>query len=43
MASPLRYGPEKYELGALPDYQEGVVPKPGRPSKEAQEAEKAKK
>jgi hypothetical protein len=40
MASPLRYGPEKYELGALPDYHEGVVPKPGRPSKEAQEAEK---
>jgi predicted dehydrogenase len=40
MASPLRYGPEKYELGALPDYHEGVVPKPGRPSKEAIEAEK---
>ncbi|MDR0726251.1 MAG: Gfo/Idh/MocA family oxidoreductase [Prevotellaceae bacterium] len=40
MASPLRYGPEKYELGALPDYQEGVVPKPGRASKEAIEAEK---
>jgi predicted dehydrogenase len=40
MASPLRYGPEKYELGALPDYQEGVVPKPGRPSKEALDAEK---
>jgi predicted dehydrogenase len=42
MASPLRYGPEKYELGALPDYQEGVVPTPGRPSKEALEAEKKK-
>jgi predicted dehydrogenase len=40
MASPLRYGPEKYELGALPDYQEGVVPIPGRASKEAIEAEK---
>jgi predicted dehydrogenase len=40
MASPLRYGPEKYELGALPDYHEGVAPKPGRPSKEALEAEK---
>jgi predicted dehydrogenase len=43
MASPLRYGPEKYEFGALPDYHEGVAPKPGRPSKEAQDAEKAKK
>jgi predicted dehydrogenase len=40
MALPLRYGPEKYELGALPDYHEGVVPKPGRPSKEALDAEK---
>ena len=30
MASTLRYGPEKYEMGALPDYQEGVVPVPGR-------------
>ena len=30
MASPLRYGPEKYELGALPDYQEGVAPLPGK-------------
>ncbi|SRR5690554_612209 len=30
MASDLRYGPEKYEMGALPDYQEGVVPVPGR-------------
>jgi predicted dehydrogenase len=40
MASQLRYGPEKYELCALPDYHEGVVPKPGRPSKEALEAEK---
>jgi predicted dehydrogenase len=42
MASPLRYGPEKYELGALPDYHEGVVPKPGRQSSEALEAEKKK-
>ncbi|MDR0385953.1 MAG: Gfo/Idh/MocA family oxidoreductase [Prevotellaceae bacterium] len=40
MASQLHYGPEKYELGALPDYQEGVVPKPGRASKEALAAEK---
>jgi predicted dehydrogenase len=31
MASPLRYGPEKYEFGPLPDYHEGAVPKPGRP------------
>lgn len=30
MASSLRYGPEKYEMGALTDYQEGVVPVPGR-------------
>jgi predicted dehydrogenase len=40
MASTLRYGPEKYEFGALPDYHEGEAPKPGRPSKEAIEAEK---
>jgi predicted dehydrogenase len=40
MASSLRYGPEKYEIGALPDYHEGVAPKPGRPSKEALDAEK---
>jgi hypothetical protein len=31
LASSLRYGPEKYELGALPDYHEGVAPVPGRP------------
>jgi predicted dehydrogenase len=30
MTSPLRYGPEKYELGALPDYHEGVAPRPGQ-------------
>jgi Predicted dehydrogenases and related proteins len=30
MASTLRYGPEKYEMGALPDYHEGVVPVPGK-------------
>ncbi|WP_129594940.1 Gfo/Idh/MocA family protein [Seramator thermalis] len=30
MASPLRYGPEHYEMGPLPDYQEGVVPVPGK-------------
>ena len=30
MASTLRYGPEKYEMGALPDYHEGVAPKPGK-------------
>jgi predicted dehydrogenase len=29
MQSPLRYGPESYELGHLPDYHEGEVPKPG--------------
>lgn len=33
MASTLRYGPEKYELGALPDYHEGEIPIPGRPAK----------
>lgn len=30
MTSSLRYGPEKYELGTLPDYQEGVAPLPGK-------------
>lgn len=30
MASNLRYGPETYEMGPLPDYQEGVVPVPGK-------------
>lgn len=30
MASTLRYGPEKYEMGALPDYKEGEAPKPGK-------------
>ena len=30
MASNLRYGPEEYEMGALPDYHEGVVPIPGK-------------
>lgn len=30
MASTLRYGPEKYEMGALPFYKEGEVPKPGK-------------
>jgi predicted dehydrogenase len=29
MASNLRYGPEKYELGPVPEYHEGVVPVPG--------------
>lgn len=34
MASNLRYGPENYEMGALPDYHEGVAPVPGTdPSK----------
>jgi predicted dehydrogenase len=28
--SNLRYGPETYELGALPDYHEGVAPVPGK-------------
>jgi predicted dehydrogenase len=43
MVSPLRYGPETYEFGALPDYHEGEVPKPGRKSKEALDAEKQSK
>jgi hypothetical protein len=30
MASSLRYGPEKYEMGPLPEYQEGVAPVPGK-------------
>jgi len=30
MASPLRYGPEHYEMGPLPDYREGIVPVPGK-------------
>lgn len=30
MASTLRYGPERYEMGALPDYHEGAVPVPGK-------------
>ena len=30
MASALRYGPEKYEMGSLPDYHEGIVPIPGK-------------
>lgn len=30
LASPLRYGPEHYEMGPLPDYREGVVPLPGK-------------
>lgn len=33
MASNLRYGPEKYEMGPLPDYHEGVVPVPGKDPK----------
>jgi predicted dehydrogenase len=30
IASDLRYGPETYALGALPDYHEGVAPRPGK-------------
>ncbi|MDR0422909.1 MAG: Gfo/Idh/MocA family oxidoreductase [Proteiniphilum sp.] len=30
LASNLRYGPETYEMGALPDYHERVVPVPGK-------------
>ncbi|MDD4778938.1 MAG: Gfo/Idh/MocA family oxidoreductase [Fermentimonas sp.] len=30
IASTLRYGPETYEMGALSDYHEGVVPIPGK-------------
>ncbi len=33
MASTLRYGPETYEMGPLPDYHEGVVPVPGKDPK----------
>ena len=35
MSSPLRYGPETYEMGALPFYQEGVAPIPGNPPRRA--------
>jgi predicted dehydrogenase len=35
MASDLRYGPQTYELGPLPDYHEGQAPVPGRPPKAA--------
>jgi predicted dehydrogenase len=31
MSSPLRYGPETYEMGSLPFYREGEAPKPGKP------------
>lgn len=30
MASNLRYGPETYAMGPLPDYKEGVAPLPGK-------------
>jgi predicted dehydrogenase len=30
MASDLRYGPETYQMGRIPEYQEGVSPIPGR-------------
>ena len=30
MSSTLRYGPETYEMGRLPFYEEGVAPKPGK-------------
>ena len=30
MASPLRYGPETYAMGPLPDYHEGIAPIPGK-------------
>ena len=30
MSSSLRYGPEIYEMGPLPDYHEGIVPIPGK-------------
>jgi predicted dehydrogenase len=35
MASTLRYGPEEYQLGKLPDYHEGVAPQPGQAPKPA--------
>ncbi len=34
MASNLRYGPEEYAMGPLPEYQEGVVPVPGKDPKD---------
>ena len=34
MASNLRYGPEEYAMGTLPDYHEGVVPVPGKDPKD---------
>jgi predicted dehydrogenase len=37
MTSDLRYGPTEYALGALPDYHEGIAPKPGKPASEALE------
>ncbi|MCE5205201.1 MAG: Gfo/Idh/MocA family oxidoreductase [Porphyromonadaceae bacterium] len=33
MASTLRYGPETYEMGPLPNYHEGEVPVPGKDPK----------
>ncbi|MDR1454844.1 MAG: Gfo/Idh/MocA family oxidoreductase [Tannerella sp.] len=36
MSSDLHYGPEKYEIGPLPDYHEGVAPVPGRAPNPAQ-------
>jgi hypothetical protein len=33
MSSPLRYGPETFAFGALPNYHEGVVPVPGEAPK----------
>jgi hypothetical protein len=30
LASNLRYGPDQYEMGDLPDYHEGQAPVPGR-------------
>ncbi len=34
MASELRYGPTTYAMGKLPDYHEGVAPRPGKDPKE---------
>ncbi|MDR2534283.1 MAG: Gfo/Idh/MocA family oxidoreductase [Tannerellaceae bacterium] len=30
MSSSLRYGPETYALGPIPDYKEGIAPQPGK-------------
>lgn len=36
MASNLRYGPETYAMGPLPDYKEGIAPLPGKAPESAE-------